>query len=85
MSTPQIPADLGRQATDLGEVKRRADERAAAEKVAAEQAEYQSAVGRARAWDRAMRRTFKGIATPASRRYNLSRAMAKMEAADDAE
>lgn len=78
MSIPPIPNNSG--AVDLGEIKRRADERDA--KAAAEQkkADFLAAQVRVVQWDRAMTRAFKGIFTAPERRRALARAYTRSEA-----
>lgn len=62
-----------KQAVDLREVKKNADERDAAEAQARAAAERERLQEEAVAWDRAMNRAFKGIAPRNERRANLMR------------
>lgn len=67
---------------DLGDVKKRADERDALAKEQAEQARIADAQQRAAIWDRRMRNAFKGIVPRPRARKQLERAMEVMD--DDA-
>lgn len=74
--------EIPQGAVDLAEVKERADERDRLAAEAAQQAEYDAAVQRARAWDRAMTRAFKGIVPAPRRRKQIARAIAAEDVAD---
>ncbi len=67
-----IPSDEG--VVDLGEVRRRADERDALEAAAAKQVEDEATMLRAYRWDRDMKRAFKGILPAPERRKAMLRA-----------
>ena len=78
MTIPPIPnAD---QAVDLGEIKRRADERDALEAAAQREAAARELEVRMQSWDRAMTRAFKGIMPAPARRAALMRAIERQDA-----
>jgi hypothetical protein len=60
---------------DLGDVRRRADERDAATKAIQEEAERKASQERFAVWDKAMRRAFKGIMPSPQRHAALQRAV----------
>ncbi len=62
---------------DLAEIKKRADERGALEKVAADKAVEEALEKAAQRWDAAMTRAFMGICPAPERRKALERAAAR--------
>lgn len=79
MTIPPIPN--AEHAIDLGEIKRRADERDALEAAAKREEAARELEARAKSWDRAMTRAFKGIMPAPERRRVLIRAIEREEAA----
>jgi hypothetical protein len=72
---PSIPGDAG--VVDLGEIKRRADERDALEVAARVEREREQAIARIVSKDRAMQRAFKGIVTRRERRRLIARSLTR--------